>query len=94
MNAHQVLVILVVDTRVLGCVADSLQKRRFTSISSTDYKDTKAIIFRSKVIGIKIAHDRRKWERSSTSRHGCHSAGKSESDKSLSGCLEGSEFEA
>ena len=58
MNAHQVLVILVVDTRVLGCVADSLQERRFASISPTDYKDTKTSIFRSEVIGITVAHDR------------------------------------
>jgi hypothetical protein len=58
MNAYQVLIILVVDTRVLGCVADSLQERRFTSISPTDYKDTKVLIFRSEVIGITVAHDR------------------------------------
>jgi hypothetical protein len=45
MNTHQVLIILVVDTRVLGCVADSLQERRFASISPTDYKDTKASIY-------------------------------------------------
>ena len=47
MNAHQVFIILVVDTRALGCVAaDSLQleERRFSSISPTDYKDTKASI--------------------------------------------------
>ena len=57
MNAHQVLII-VVDTRVLGCVADSLQERRFASISPTDYKDTKASIFRSEVIEITVVHDR------------------------------------
>ena len=57
MTTHQVLIILVVDTRVLGCVADSLQDRRFASISPTDYKDTKASIFRSEVIGITAAHD-------------------------------------
>jgi hypothetical protein len=50
-NTHQVLAILVVDTRVLGCVADSLQERRFPSIGPTDYKDTKASIFRSEIIG-------------------------------------------
>ena len=61
MNTHQVLIILVVDTRVLGCVADSLQERRFASISPTDYKDTKASIFRSEVIGIAVAHDRCGW---------------------------------
>jgi hypothetical protein len=33
---------LIVDTRVLGCVADSLQERHFASISPTYYKDTKA----------------------------------------------------
>ena len=58
MNTHQVLIILVVDTRVLGCVADSFQERRFTRISPTDYKDTKASIFRSEVIGIAVAHGR------------------------------------
>ena len=58
MNTHQVLIILVVDTRVLGCVTDSLQERRFASIGPTDYKDTKASIFRSEVIGNTVAHDR------------------------------------
>ena len=58
MNTHQVLIILVIDTRVLGCVADSLQERRFAGISSTDYKNTKASICRSEVIGITVAHCR------------------------------------
>ena len=58
MNTHQVLITLIVDTRVLGCVADPLQKRRFASISTTNYKDTKASIFRSEVIGINVAHGR------------------------------------
>jgi hypothetical protein len=57
-NTHHVLIILVVDTRVLGCVADSLQERSFASISTTDYKDTKASIFFSELIGIEVAHDR------------------------------------
>ena len=57
MNTHQVLIVLVVDTRVLGCVADSLQERRFASISPTDYKDTKASIFRSEVIESTVVHD-------------------------------------
>ena len=52
MKTHQVLFILVVDTRVLGCIADSLQDCRFASISPSDYKDTKASISQSKVIGI------------------------------------------
>jgi hypothetical protein len=52
MNTHQVLIIIVVNTRVFGCVADSLQQRRFASIRPTDYKDTKASIFRSEVIGV------------------------------------------
>ena len=56
MKTHQVLFIRVVDTRVLGCIADSLQERRFASISPSDYKDTKAFIFLSKVIGIRVAH--------------------------------------
>ena len=58
MNTHQVLFILVVNTRVLGCVADSLQERRFASISSTDYKDAKASVCRSEEICITVAHDR------------------------------------
>ena len=58
MNTHQALIILVVDTRVLGCVADPLQERGFASISPTDYKDTKSSIFRSEVIGIAVAHGR------------------------------------
>ena len=63
MNTHQVLLILVVDTMVLSCVADSLQERRFASISPTDYKDTKALIFRSEFIGITVAHGRCWWVR-------------------------------
>ena len=56
MNTHQVLAIVIVDTRVLGSVADSLQERRFPSIGPTDDKDTKASIFRSEIIGrIQIA---------------------------------------
>ena len=59
-NAHQDLLILVVDARVLGCVADSLQDhdRRFASISPTDYKNTKASICRSEIIGITVSHSR------------------------------------
>jgi hypothetical protein len=52
MNTHQVLITLVVDTRVLCCVADLLQERRLASISPTYYKDTKTNIFFSEVIGI------------------------------------------
>jgi hypothetical protein len=51
-NAHQVLTIPVIHARVLGCVADSLQERRFARISPTNYKDTKARIFRSEIIGV------------------------------------------
>ena len=58
MNTHQVLIVVVVDTRILGCVADSLQERRFASISPTDYKDTKVTIFRSKIVGITAVHGR------------------------------------
>ena len=50
MNTHQVLAIIV-DPRVLCCVADSLPVRRFPSVGPTDYKDTKASIFRSELIG-------------------------------------------
>ena len=56
MNTHQILIVLVVDTRVLSCVADSLQECSFASISPTDYEDTKAFIFRSKVIGFTAVH--------------------------------------
>ena len=55
MNPHQVLII-VVDTRILSCVADSLQECRFASISPTDYKYAKVSIFFSEVVGITIAH--------------------------------------
>jgi hypothetical protein len=59
MNTHQVLMLFVVDTRVLGCVADSLQEGRFPCISPTDYEDTKASVFRSEIIGgILVAHHR------------------------------------
>ena len=49
---YHVPIILVVDARVLGCVADSLQQRRFAGISPTDYKDTKASILCSQIIGV------------------------------------------
>ena len=55
MNTHQVLLI-VVDTRILGCVTDSLQERRFSSIGPSDYKYTKVSILCSEVVGITIAH--------------------------------------
>ena len=55
MNTHQVLLI-VVDTRILGCVTDPLQERRFASIGPSDYKYTKVSILRPEVIGITIAH--------------------------------------
>ena len=58
MNTHQVLIIVVVDTGILGCVADSLQERRFASISPTNYKDTKVLVFRSEIIRIMVAHGR------------------------------------
>ena len=57
-NTDQVLIIVVVDTRILGCVADPLQESRFASISPTDYKNTKPSIFRSKVVGVTVAHSR------------------------------------
>jgi hypothetical protein len=61
-NAHQVLAILIIYTRVLGCVADSLQERRFARISPANYKNTKARIFLSELIdGIEVAHRRRGW---------------------------------
>ena len=65
MNTHQVLIIRVVDTRLFSCVADSLQKCRFTSISSTDYKYTKASISCSEVIEFTVAHgvvNKEAWE--------------------------------
>ena len=54
MNTHQVHII-VVDTRILCCVADSLQEGRFASIGPSDYKYTKVSILCSGVIGITIA---------------------------------------
>ena len=63
MNTHQIFIILVVNTRVLGGVADSLQQRRFTSIGPTDYKDSKASIFRSEGIGSRVTHGRCGWVR-------------------------------
>ena len=59
-NTHQVLISIVVDARILGCVANSLQERRFASISTSDYKDTEASIFLSELIGITVAHCRDK----------------------------------
>ena len=53
-NTHQVLIV-VVDTRVLGSVADTLQEGCFTSVSPTDYKYSKASILRSEVIVITVA---------------------------------------
>ena len=58
MKTHQVFIILIVDTRVLSCVADSFQESRFASISPADYKYTKASICRSEVIGLTVVHDR------------------------------------
>ena len=55
MNTHQVLIIIV-DTRILCCVTDPLQERRFASIGPSDYKYTKVGIFRSEIIGIAVAH--------------------------------------
>ena len=55
MNTHQVFLI-VVDTRILGCVTDSLQESRFASIGPSDYKYAKMSILCSEVIGITIAH--------------------------------------
>ena len=55
MNTHQILVI-VVDTRILCCVANSLQECRFASIGPSDYKYTKVSVFRSEIIGIAVAH--------------------------------------
>ena len=50
-NTRQVLIV-VVDTGILGSVANSLQERSFASIGATDYKDAKASIFRSEVITV------------------------------------------
>ena len=56
MNAHQVLIFIVVGTRIVCCVADSLQERSFASIGTTDYKNTKASIFCSEIIGFAVDH--------------------------------------
>ena len=60
MKTHQVLII-VVDTRILSCVADSLQERRFASIGPSNYKDAKVSIFFLEVIGITVAHHGGLW---------------------------------
>ena len=69
MNAHQVLIFIVVDTRIVCCVADSLQERSYASIGTTDYKNTKASIFCSEIIGFAVDHGRcgegTSWERRS-----------------------------
>ena len=62
LNTHEVLIIIE-DTRILGCVADSLQERRFTSVGPSDHKDTKMSIFCSKIIGITVGHHGRRWVR-------------------------------
>ena len=56
MNTHQVLLLIVVYTRILGCVTDSLQEGRFSSIGPSDYKYSKVSILCSEIIGITIAH--------------------------------------
>jgi hypothetical protein len=56
LNTHQVLIMIVVDTRILGCVADSLQERSFASIGPSNYKDSKMSILCSEIIGITVAH--------------------------------------
>ena len=55
MNTHQVLIIII-DTRILCCVTDPLQERRFASIGPSDYKYTEVSVFRSELIGIAVAH--------------------------------------
>ena len=47
--AHQVFV-LVVNARILSCVAHALEQRRFPSIRSTDNKDAEAAIFGSEFL--------------------------------------------
>ena len=54
MNTHQVLIVPVVNTKLLSRVADSMQERRFASISPT--KDTKASTFRLEVIEFTVSH--------------------------------------
>ena len=58
MNAHQVLIIVAADTRILGCVADPLQERRLASISPADYKNTKESMLCSEVVWIIVVHGR------------------------------------
>ena len=61
MNTHQILFVVVVDTRVIGCITNTLQERCFASISPTNYKNTKSSILRSLFISIRIVHGRC-WE--------------------------------
>ena len=53
MNTHNVLIV-VVYTWVIRCVAHTLQESRFSGVRSTDYKDAKASIFLSELIGINV----------------------------------------
>jgi len=46
--AYQVF-LLVVNARIFSCVAHPLEQRRFSSIRSTDNKDTKATVFGSQL---------------------------------------------
>ena len=48
---------ILVDRKVFGCIADSLEERRFARIIPTNYKDMKGSIFCSDVIGIAVAYD-------------------------------------
>ena len=53
MNTHHVFIVDTWDDGSSVVVA----RAPFSSISLTDYRDTKASIFRSEVIGITVTHD-------------------------------------
>ena len=57
MNTHQVLVIrVVVDRKIPGCVTGSLQDNRFASIGTSNFKDAKVSTIFWEIIGIAVAH--------------------------------------
>jgi len=44
---HQFVILFVVDTRLLVCVADSFQECRFTGVGTADHKNAKLTVFLS-----------------------------------------------
>jgi hypothetical protein len=53
-ETHQILS-FIINARVLGCIADSLQDCSFTSVGPTDNENTKVVVFRASVEGVEEA---------------------------------------